>query len=516
MRMKKLLEKLQKNKRLPSNSIYVQLASAFILLIAGTIVSCILFNTAFLGKYYLMDKKESLKRVYLRLEEAIQQDEFMDNDFDVELEQLSGKYNMDILVLDADSNLIKLSRGNADKLKNHLWDYIFNDAVEADKEMPEISKPRVLISTQNYQIRLMMDPHSNMEFIEMWGFLENGNMFVLRSAMDSIKDSAKISNMFFINIGLYALIIVSLMVFAVSKKITNPILELTRISERMTNLDFNEKYRSKSKNEIDTLGENFNKLSDTLEKTISELRTANNELRRDVETKDKIEKIRQEFVSNVSHELKTPIALIQGYAEGLKEGMGDDPETRDYYVDVIRDEAVRMNEMVKKLLTLDEMEMGGTNVTIVRFNLSLMVKNILKNLEIIFKQQGIDVVNQMDEEVYVWADEIKTEEAIRNYLSNATNYCEEKKGLKQVVITTVKNDSKLKISVFNTGNNIPEEALPNLWDKFYKVDKARSREYGGSGVGLSIVKAAMESMGAGYGVANTQNGVEFWLELNIV
>jgi signal transduction histidine kinase len=221
--------------------------------------------------------------------------------------------------------------------------------------------------------------------------------------------------------------------------------------------------------------------------------------------------MRTEFLSNVSHELKTPIALIQGYAEGLQECVNDDAESRSFYCDVIIDEAGKMNHMVKNLLALNELEFGSQSVTMERFDLTGMLHNMLQSRKILFEQKEVRLVFDVWEPVYVWADESKLEEVLNNYISNALNHVDAEKTIK---ITLQKQDEKVRVGVFNTGKPIPEEDLERIWDKFYKVDKARTREYGGSGVGLSIVKAIMDSMHQPYGVINYENGVEFWLELD--
>ena len=136
----------------------------------------------------------------------------------------------------------------------------------------------------------------------------------------------------------------------------------------------------------------------------------------------------------------------------------------------------------------------------------------MESMELLTKQSGITVRLDGQESCYVWADEFKTEEMIRNYFSNAMNFC---KGEKVIHVKTTILGGKVRVSVFNTGDPIPEEAVPHLWEKFYKVDKARTREYGGSGVGLSIVKAIAESMNQEYGVINYENGVEFWFTLEL-
>lgn len=288
-------------------------------------------------------------------------------------------------------------------------------------------------------------------------------------------------------------------------------MELVRISEKMIHLDFDAKYTGNSKTEIALLGKNINELSETLEGTISELKSANNELKRDIERKNKIDEMRIEFLSNVSHELKTPIALIQGYAEGLKEGVSEDEESKDFYCEVIMDEAAKMNNMVKKLLTLNQLEFGNDTVTLERFDITAMIRTYLQSVELLCSQKGIRVQMADYPPIHVWADEFKVEEVFGNYFSNAMNHAAYDK---VIDVKLVLMESKVRICVFNSGNPIPEDSISHIWEKFYKVDKARTREYGGSGVGLSIVKAIMNSFNQDYGVKNYENGVEFWFELD--
>ena len=280
----------------------------------------------------------------------------------------------------------------------------------------------------------------------------------------------------------------------------------------MSQLKFENRYTGKRKDEIGELGRSINTLSDKLETTISELKSANIELEKDIKKKTEAEEMRREFLSNVSHELKTPIALIQGYAEGLAENVNDDEESRQFYCDVIVDEAQKMNNMVKKLLTLNELEFGNSNMELSRFDIVALVKSVADSVEVLAKQKNISIVFNASDPVYVWADEYMIEEVITNYLSNALNHCKEPN---VIDISFNRHDNKVRISVFNSGDIINDADIGNIWDKFYKVDKARTREYGGSGIGLSIVKAIMESHNEEYGVTNHQAGVEFWFELTI-
>jgi signal transduction histidine kinase len=301
-------------------------------------------------------------------------------------------------------------------------------------------------------------------------------------------------------------------VFIFSAYIAKPIKELSKIAERMSELDFDAKYTGKDKGEVGLLGNSMNDMSSKLEKNISKLKSANLELKRDIDKKEQIEQMRKDFLSNVSHELKTPIALIQGYAEGLKDGIADDdPESREFYCDVIVDEAGKMNKMVKQLMTLNELEFGKNNYNLERFDIVAVIQNYLKSADILAKQKDVTVQIEDSEPIYVWADEFKVEEVLQNYYSNALNHID---GDRIIKIKFKKGDGVVRVSVYNTGDPIPQDSIEHLWEKFYEVDKARTREYGGSGVGLSIVKAIMDSMGQRYGVVNCEKGVEFWFELD--
>ena len=234
------------------------------------------------------------------------------------------------------------------------------------------------------------------------------------------------------------------------------------------------------------------------------------ELQKDIEKKIQIDEMRKEFLSNVSHELKTPIALIQGYAEGLQECINDDPESREFYCDVIIDEAGKMNNMVKKLLSLNQLEFGNDQVTMERFNITELIRGVVQSSQLLASQKEADLRFVQKNPVYVWGDEFKIEEVITNYVSNALNHVDYDK---KIEVKIIQKGKLIRVSVFNTGEPIPQEDLDKIWIKFYKVDKARTREYGGSGIGLSIVKAIMDSMNQKCGVINYDNGVEFWFEL---
>lgn len=484
------------------NSIKRQLVVIFSGLLVMLLSLVFIINSSFLGQYYIAHKKSDMTEMYKMLDRVITEGDLGEEEQQEEIQRKSDRTNIFLMVVDQEAELILCTERKKEVMFSQLFGYI------TQQNMGE-----VLDEEENYVICRARDALNNgTMYLEMFGKLSNEDWFLLRSPLESIRDSAALANKFLAYVGIVTLVFGALFIWFFSQKITDPILELAVLSKRMANLDFDAKYTGGGKDEIGILGESFNTMSQKLERTISELKSANHQLQKDIEQKEKIEMMRTEFLGNVSHELKTPIALIQGYAEGLKEGIDENPESREFYCDVIMDEAAKMNQMVKNLMTLNQLEFGDEKIEFERFNLTEMIDGILQSMEILAQQKEARVLFSKEVPVYVWADEFKTEQVVRNYISNAFNHLD---GDRVVEVKIATSDGKARTSVFNTGAPIPEEALPHIWDKFYKVDKAHTREYGGNGIGLSIVKAIMESFHQRYGAENYDNGVAFWFELDV-
>lgn len=486
-----------------------QIAIIFIGLVIVILLVSLLINSQFLGSYYILNKQAKLIALYEEMNDAVEKNVLTSETTFNRLNQLVEIGNISFVVMlaeDGNKNVLTATSSGrkTEELMAQLMGYLLNQ----NQENGDILK-----KGSNYQIQSSIDRITGEEYIEMWGYLKDESGFLLRSPLESIRQNVLISNTFLTYIMIALILLSSVLVWYFSKRITEPILELAALSQRMANLDFEAKYVHGGEDEIGILGRNFNVMSDKLRQTVSELKNANYELRKDIEKKEKIETMRNEFLANVSHELKTPIALIQGYAEGLKEGISDDPESRAFYCDVIMDEAAKMNQMVKNLLTLQQVEYGEEDVSFEQFDITELIRGVIQSCEILIRQKGTDVRFEQNTPVYVWADQFKVEQVVRNYLSNALNHVSAE-NIIDIRVISRENHDKVKISVFNTGNQIPQEDIERIWDKFYKVDKARTREYGGNGIGLSIVKAIMDSFGQQYGVENYNNGVAFWFELD--
>lgn len=488
------------------HSIKRQMAVMFIGLMAVVLIANWLINTFFLESYYMMKKQQVLIDVYDVVREVDDASEYSNEDFTDQLNEICIPNTISIVLMDESYQPVvgTLDSKSLMAMRARLWRYIVGETEEG-------GQTEVIARTDDYAIQKIRESFNETDYLEMWGTLDTGYFFIMQLPIESIRDSVRISTEFLTYFSIIGIVLSVLLILWMSNKITKPIKELTDLSKKMADLDFDVKYTGKVDNEIGQLGVHFNTMSEALEKTISELKTANNELLKDNERKTQIDEMRKEFLANVSHELKTPIALIQGYAEGLKECINDDEESRDFYCEVIIDEAGKMNQMVKKLLTLNQLEFGNDTVNMERFDIVTLIRGVIQSATILAQQKEVKMIFREKGPIYVWGDEFKVEEVVTNYVSNALNHVDFERVIE---VKVVKEDGKARISVFNTGKQIPQEDLDKIWIKFYKVDKARTREYGGSGIGLSIVKAIMDSFHQKCGVINYDNGVEFWFTLD--
>mgnify|MGYP000432924633 FL=1 len=538
------------------HSIKFKITLLLVVTVTCLVAMLIGFNSIFSEKVYMNRKQKSMINSYENVNEIMQK--YTDSQIDkdtmcADMENISTAKGISVLVVDSSWCTIYVSTQGDDSMMERLRMSIFNGDIfknngspdkapepkeqEDDSDNPAdkddknnhrkrlediidmsgtslVENRTIISSNDKYTLQKVYDERLGDYYLEIWGTLDNGYSIILRTPIQGIKDNVNISTTLIKYVGGAILIVGIISAFVVSTYITRPIKQLSDIAERMSEMDFDARYEGSDKGEIGLLGKSMNNMSEKLEHNIAELKKANLELKRDIDKKEKLEIMRTDFLSNVSHELKTPIALIQGYAEGLKEGITDDPESMGFYCDVIMDEANKMNTMVKRLLTLNQIEFGNDEPDMERFNINELIASVVDANAIRAGQKNMSIVfDNRNEQNFVWADEYKTEEVLTNYISNALNHCDGKQAI-EVRTSKSEDGATITVTVYNSGRNIAEEDLERIWEKFYKTDKARTREYGGNGIGLSIVKAIMESMGQEYGVRNVSDGVEFWFTLD--
>ena len=493
-----------------SHSLRMKITLIILLIISVLLLSIGLLNNFGLRWFYQNEKVSEIKEAYLKIDNEVMkigssgqhiidestEDSVINDSLKSIILDYSNKYNITIALVDSFTNkAIYSSAREGDGLISRIQDgFIGNQNQD------------ILYTNNNYTI-ILHKTMKNTSFIEGFGYCsDNQTMVIMSTPVASLKESVSISNRFLIYMAIIGFIITVILTFIIAKMITYPILELAEISNKMGKLDFTAKYIGDRSDEIQTLGQNMNYMSDRLKKAIDELQEANELLKEDIKRKEAIDEMRKDFIANVSHELKTPIALIQGYAEGLNEGLCEDEESRKYYTEVILDESEKMNKMVKQLLTLSSLESGNSILHKENFNLTSLIESVLGSISILIGEKNVNIEFDSDKEIFLNADEFKIEEVVTNYISNSIHHVSDSGEIK---INVSDDGENITFSVYNTGNPIPEKDLNNIWEKFYKVDKAHSRAYGGSGIGLSIVKAIVEAHNGTVAVRNILDGVEF-------
>lgn len=489
--------------KLKFKSVRFKLFFTMCVVILVIILSLVLINSIVLENFYIYSKTATIKQVYQKVNDYYNT-ENTNVDLETELKKIAYKNNFDILIK-TDTNLIIFTS-----------DREFLSSTYILKDINEIKSKSIEENETKINVKVTTDEVNNVSYMFLTGILDNGYVLYIRMPISPIEESVKISNTVLLMIGGITLVVAGIIASFISRKFTNPILQLNDIANKMSKLDFSKKYRiTDTEDEINELGRSINTMSDKLESTIKELQKNNIELEKDIEEKSKIDEMRKQFISDVSHELKTPIALIQGYAEGLIENVNSDEESRKFYAEVILDETNKMDKLVKQLLELMKLEYGKREFDNEKFNINELINEVLRKCSVMINEKNIKVYFENKEPIYVYADEFYMDQIITNYLTNAIKHAEEVEKENKIEIKVEKVSNKIRVSVFNTGENIPEEDLQRIWGRFYKLDSSRNRQDGGSGIGLALVKAIMNNYQNEYGVENKKNGVEFYFDMDI-
>ncbi len=491
-------------KRKNHKSIRVRLFFTMCFAIAFIVLFLVIINSVVLESFYLYSKTNTVKKLYSRIN-MYYNSNVTDTNIEEELKRIAYNNNFDIFI-ETDTNTIIFST-----------DKDLFSAMNILAQANSVTDKKLIYSNDKITISKINDIRNNISYILLSGSLDNGYYLYISIPAVPIEESVQISNQVLIIIGIIILIISAIFASYISKKFTSPIVQLNDITDKMARLDFSKKYKEvETDDEINELGKNINIMSDKLERTIKQLRANNSELEKDIEEKSKIDEMRKQFISDVSHELKTPIALIQGYAEGLIENVNTDEESKKFYAEVILDESNKMDKLVKQLLELMKLEYGKREFNNKFFNITELIKEVIRKSKVMLEEKNVEVQIVADEKLEVFADDFYIEQVVTNYLTNAIKHVMEIDGKKEISVKVEKNEKnqKIRISVFNTGNKIPEDHINKIWGRFYKEDTSRNRANGGTGIGLALVKAIMLNYKNDYGVINKENGVEFYFELD--
>jgi len=380
--------------------------------------------------------------------------------------------------------------------------------LQENKDMNELFSNREVIHYSK------VDPITgikNLIFIQPV-FLKNEEpmfMFSLTS-LETINEVTDIMESYFFITFLIVLAAAVIAAYFYSKIITKPLLKINKVTKQMAKLDFSNQCNIKKEDEIGELGENINILSVKLKEAVGKLETTNERLLEDIQVKEKVDQFRKEFIANVSHELKTPLTVAKGICEGMRDGIYD-PNNIEY-INQVLNEINGMNRLVYNLLQSSKIQVEVQQLRNDIFQLSDVILKVHNRLKPLIEDKKIEVMMELTEE-FVMADEQKIETVIENLYSNSIRYSTIR-GKIRIKMET--KQGKCMCIIENSGARIPQEELFKIWEPFYRIEKSRNKDLGGTGLGLYIVKQILDKHKSEYGIQNTDWGVKAYFSLPVV
>ncbi|HDR7384393.1 two-component sensor histidine kinase [Bacillus toyonensis] len=320
------------------------------------------------------------------------------------------------------------------------------------------------------------------------------------ASLQPVDEAVQMVQDYYIYIIAFVVVLIFLASFYYSKQIAKPLLKINDTTKKIAHLDFTEKIPITSKDEIGDLSKNINTLSNKLHSHIGQLE-------QDIEKERKLEKTRKEFISGVSHELKTPLSIMKSCISILKDGVAE--HKKEYYFQAMEREVDKMDTLILDMLELAKFESGTYKMKMDSFYIDTVIEDICEHLSVEIEKKELRVHKNIGP-FEVVANQGRIEQVIVNFITNAIRYTPNKE---DIIISTIDEKNRIKVCIENKGTHIEEEQLDKIWDRFYRVDAARHRSQGGTGLGLAISKNILELHDAEYGVKNTEDGVLFYFYL---
>ena len=465
---------------------------------AGTL-AILLANSQLIPIIYTIRQTKNLVFASEQINQAL----YESKDFYGDMTVIEDNYNVEVEIYNNEGRLVYISAIN-----DFLQDWVEDSGINLFDVMRTrnltLIERRVLDNGTYYET--LKDDSNGLQYLMFSTPLGTSGSLKVYAQMDYLSATANATTRYvsIIACATFMFIIISMYVYL--HHFSKPLIEMNKITRDMAKMDFSQKCPPYANNEIGELGQSINTLSASLDATLKDLQQKNEQLEADIEHKIKVEQMRKEFVSNSSHELKTPIAIIQGYAEGLKLGMKSGRMNTDDYCDIIIEETHKMNRLVCDMLELSKYETGSYTLKCRNFDIGEFTRESIESYDILAKESGIEIINNIPNGLMGHGDPERLEMVIHNYVSNALSHA---KYDKKIILSARETEDSVRVSVFNTGDHIAENDLENIWQSFYRADKAHSREEGRFGLGLSIVKAIQELHGMPYSAQNVEGGVTF-------
>ncbi|SHI32834.1 Signal transduction histidine kinase [Clostridium cavendishii DSM 21758] len=491
------------------NSVSKRIFFITFLLIILLMTFAMIFLQYFFPSFYQARKTTTLEKAILKFKTSYSMNIENNTTLFNSLENFEIKNNAKIAIYSKSGNVKYISGQDSENSTNmNLLNEIFKSLYN-DKEYTN-----ALLNSNKMLTKTFDNPKlSTKHIVCMTPFslnTENDSIIISISSFNNIEEASEVIEEFYKYIFIGIIILGFILSLIYSNLISKPLTKINKTAKKMSAMNFSEKCTLKRTDEIGNLATTLNFLSENLSNALLELKEKNRKLELDIEKERQLDMLRKDFIAGVSHELKTPIGIIEGYAEGLKDNIAEG-EARDMYLDVIIDEAHKMNSLVMDMLELSRLEAGKANLNLQSFDLKKLFEKVLFKNQVEINNNNLEVIsNYCDDNYYVVGDEFKIEQVLTNFLSNAIKYTE--KNEKIIIDFSAHNDS-LFFSIENTGANIPEKEITNIWNQFYKLDKARNRSSRSTGLGLSIVKNLLTLHNSQFGVMNTEKGVRFYFSL---
>lgn len=456
-----------------------------------------LFSALFMEPYYLHNVEKTLINAYRTLDEA--------GEYDLDTVSRLEETNLSIVIADMETDEILYNSREDRRFMHDMKERI----LPMIKENAKASDTGYNLITDELHEHTSAGANYSSGKRVILGGVTSLYVVEISTSYASISQATTISMQFSLIVGLMVMLLAILAFSRMSSMVVEPITQITSISKQIARLDFSQKCNVSMGGEIGDMANSVNTMSDFMQTYIAQLQAANEQLTADIQQKKEQEEARKNLVANLSHDLKTPIGLIAGYADGLRGGMAKtDAEVREY-CDVICDESDRMMAMILKMMELFRLESGTVQLEREEFDLCDLLHYVLEIFSMEIERTGIQLTTDFSDCLYISTDYFSAEQVITNYMQNAISHIN---GGNLLSLSVTEEENCYRVSVFNSAAPIPEEELPRLWDSFYRLDKSRKRSHRESGLGLSIVKSNMELLGGGYGVENVAGGVIFWAE----
>ncbi len=493
--------------------LFVQIGSITLLFI----LLLYLANTFLLEPFYMKSTKGKIISIYQDIN-TMSKDEI--NSESLYNLLYNSRTFMELAIIDEENNTVYLPNNR-----------LFQDDNRKDLPFNLKLPPMNLIEGENIEdinenIHLInfIDPKNKSTSYMLTGHLDNGWRIEIRVPLASISENVAFFNQFILVTGALILFITIVAANYIAKHFTTPILDIFRVTDSIKRLNFNETCKVTTNDEIGKLAENINEMSYALEENTSNLEDSNKSLKEEVSERLRIDQERKTLLNNVSHELKTPLSLIQGYSEGLQINLHKKPEKIDFYCDVIIDEAKKMDTLVNQLLDINHIQFGDFPLYKEKINAKEFIEYILNKQEPFIEQASIDFRADLSllkthPNIELHIDSLRSEQVIMNLLNNALAYVDERKIITLSLEEHSHNESQdvhIRLSVSNTYKQVDLLEMDKWWKSFYKEDQARTRENGGYGLGLSIIKAIQEADGNEYGVYYENGFIHFYVDFDKV